>query len=448
MPHPAEAEREVVSALLVKADAWREAAEIVTGGDFYEARLGNLFHAAVTVGRRDGVTDPVTIWTECEALFGAGSVGPLEGMAEFAVRRGVAVNVTHYAKLVKDAAYRRAKIQAAKDVIRDASDMGADTAPAIARLQETERAAEEFRNPRPVFQVLTLAEAGVDIRDQPPPLPVLFDREGQSDEGRTVHLPFMVRGKAHLLVGPGGTGKSKLLTQFAISVATGEPWLGTYRSTDCGKIFLGFGEEDMDEIKRRLFAAQRSLQLTPDLIDMANAHIAVQGFAGTRISLLERGPNGNIESSRWYNELFEALEKTGPWRAIVLDPLSRWGGPDVEKDSDAATNGVVAFESFCKLPGNPAVFVAHHTRKRSGTAGNNDDDADDARGSSGLTAGFRWQVNMRSLKPQARTPRGVGIVKLIITKSNYTPSAPALYLARDTSGVLRPATIHEWDPDA
>ncbi|MBU1241211.1 AAA family ATPase, partial [Myxococcota bacterium] len=62
-------------------------------------------------------------------------------------------------------------------------------------------------------------------------------------------------GKLGVITGTGGTGKTHLLTQLAISVATGEKWLNCFNVKNPGKVALLVCEEDFTEVKRRLLKA-------------------------------------------------------------------------------------------------------------------------------------------------------------------------------------------------
>ena len=151
---------------------------------------------------------------------------------------------------------------------------------------------------------------------------------------------------------------------------------------------------------------------------------------GQRCGFLERSGDGNVKPTAWYHRLVDSLCKHD-WRTIIIDPWARWGGPEAETDAHAATIGVSLLETLTKLPGNPAVIVAHHTRKPS--QGTKSQDANDTRGSSALVDGARWVCNMVK---RANSP----LIDLCVTKANYTVPGDKLVLTRAEGGTLRPAT--------
>ena len=317
--------------------------------------------------------------------------------------------VAELAELDRDAEQRLAEV--APDLLRDRKRKRDE----LTRLEEAAR---------PRFRILRLAERGVDLAKPPPAAPVLLT----GDRG----VPFMRSGIVASLIAPGGTGKTYALAQLAVSIAAGTPWLGTYQPTQKGGVLLGLAEEDDDEVHRRLAQATRGL----DDYRRAEVHrnLAAHGFSGQDVAFLRRNPDKNIGPAEWFSTFKAELAAKGPWRAIILDPWSRWGGVDAETDAHAATYGVRLLEELTKLEGAPAVIVAHHTRKAS--KGSGPADASDARGSSAFVDGGRFTMNL------GRQGNGE-LLALRVTKTNGTVPGPELILARGDGGTLRPATPAE-----
>ena len=95
-------------------------------------------------------------------------------------------------------------------------------------------------------------------------------------------------------------------------------------------------------------------------------------------------------------------------------------------------------EQLTELPGNPAVVLAHHSRKAS-TDGplRKTRDASNTRGTSALVDGVRLVLEMTRRSDSQ-------LVDLEVTKANYTVPA-RVTLHRGDNGVLRPATMDEID---
>ena len=56
-----------------------------------------------------------------------------------------------------------------------------------------------------------------------------------------------------LLIAPGGTGKSMLALYIAVCVAAGIPLFGRFPAKVPRKVLFISGEDDLEELKRRLF---------------------------------------------------------------------------------------------------------------------------------------------------------------------------------------------------
>jgi hypothetical protein len=129
---------------------------------------------------------------------------------------------------------------------------------------------------------------------------------------------------------------------------------------------------------------------------------------------------------------------------ILIDPLSRFAGFDVEKDNAAATRWVQVIETLTAPEcGSPAVLIAHHTKKR-GADDRKSDAVDLIRGASALKDGVRWAA---VLEQQKRTRGGPDLLTLKIVKANgVPPQLSPLILCRPNDGnegALRIATPEE-----
>lgn len=102
----AEAERSVIGAVLINADAIRPALEHITGADFADRRLGDLFELMTTLHIANHPIDPVTILGLAAEENIRGIDGPyLHGLM---YATPTAANVDYYARKVADTAQKRA----------------------------------------------------------------------------------------------------------------------------------------------------------------------------------------------------------------------------------------------------------------------------------------------------------------------------------------------------
>lgn len=253
---------------------------------------------------------------------------------------------------------------------------------------------------------------------------------------------FLPQGKTAMIAAAGGTGKTTLLVGLALSVATGKPWLGHYPVEGLGKVLLALGEEDAEEMHRALFWQAQNLGITDtaEARQLVYERVHALPLAGTRSAFIEPGAgvdqeNGGLlpghEYPDWtpaFVQLRQYLKEHGPWALIVLDPASRFMGPDAEVDNAAATRFIEMLELLSQAPGAPTVLIAHHTNKASLQAGRATQA--DARGSSALTDGIRWQASLKHVALADGVPNKGNRIVLEVTKTNYGPATPPLHMVR------------------
>lgn len=253
-------------------------------------------------------------------------------------------------------------------------------------------------------------------------------------------------GKVGMIAGAGAAGKTMALAQLALAITggadvkeSGAPgkWLDTFTVDEHGHVLLALGEEDLEEMQRRLFNAARMMRLDGHALARARKRLALLPLAGESVAFLRNDASRNLEPTDAYRLLRERLDGAGvEWRAIILDPLSRFAGADAEKDNAAATRFVETLETLSKVKGNPTVLVAHHTSQNARKEGSTD--ATGARGVTALTDGVRWVAGLERgpLKSSAR---------LTSWKTNYSQGWEDVWLVRDSEngGALRPERSDE-----
>jgi len=252
-------------------------------------------------------------------------------------------------------------------------------------------------------------------------------------------------GKVGQLIAEGGAGKTMAAFQLAVSVATLVPWLGAFDVAipgqdgrpRAGRVLVIVGEEDADEAHRRLYRARKATNAPIP----QEGSIVVLPLAGVPCPMLERDQAGNLRSAPFLLWLRRYVEAHGPWHVIVVDPLSRFAGPDAEIDNAAATRFIQSLESISTLT-DATVLVCHHTNKLSRKGGAVDSSA--GRGSTALVDGARWECSLGvervTLDDPAAQERLGTLVTWAHTKSNYSRRAEGLVLRSDgdNGGALVP----------
>jgi hypothetical protein len=187
-----------------------------------------------------------------------------------------------------------------------------------------------------------------------------------------------------------------------------------------GAVALVVGEEDREECHRRIKDAWA--QLPEEARRRAADRTLVLPLAGTgdnRLVTEDPGDRPATVSER-ARELLQFLADEAPdggWALVVVDPFARFAGTSAETDNASATRTMEVLELLTKLPGDPAVLVTHHTRKRGKDEG---DPVELIRGSSAIKDAARWAAMLDS--------DGEGTAVLRIVKSNYTSTAYAVEL--------------------
>ena len=157
--------------------------------------------------------------------------------------------------------------------------------------------------------------------------------------------------------------------------------------------------------------------------------------------MLERDDRGNPVESAFTRWLREYLGQPGdPWSFIILDPLSRFSGPDVERDNAVATTFVEVVESLAVQTGATSL-LSHHTNRRRARPGRSSTRRRDE-AFTGLYDGPRWQAGLSVQKvalDDAEERERLGrIFTFAQTKSNYSRDFEPVLLRQVEGGPFVP----------
>lgn len=249
------------------------------------------------------------------------------------------------------------------------------------------------------------------------------------------------------LVAHGGAGKTFLLMQLGVSVATGSRFFGKAVSQPGGVLMLT-AEECQATIARRLhaIAAANGFDKWRDEWHPLCQNLHVVSVAG-RDNRLTATRDGNVVvQPQAIGRIIEAADEISSPRLIVLDPLSRFRSGD-ENQSEPATRIVEAME-IIRQATSATVLVAHHARKGGGEG------ADAIRGSSALVDGLRWAATLT--RPDAEAAKRFGLddddrralIRMDVVKSNARIDVPEMWLRRGAGGALEYAEAPKPVPSA
>jgi hypothetical protein len=246
-------------------------------------------------------------------------------------------------------------------------------------------------------------------------------------------------GKVGMLVAPGGTGKSFLMIQLAVAVATHTRLADHWEVDSPGASLILCAEEDDDDLHHRLRdVLAATIGSSPDLLRLVMERVFIKSMLTENNLMTHANDRREIVPTDYVSRLALTANQIPNLKLIVIDPASRFRGGD-EIAAQDTTRFVEALECLRSATG-ATVLVVHHTNKESVNADDVNQGA--ARGSSALTDGVRFQMNLN--KPTKLQAKSLGVpedrrhehVLATITKNNGAPPQRPVLLKRGPGGVL------------
>ncbi len=249
-------------------------------------------------------------------------------------------------------------------------------------------------------------------------------------------LPGFLRGTIGLLVGAGGSGKSFIALQSAISRAVGEDVFGIWRQPIAQGRTLILSVEDCEEILHNRLH-EIGTHLSSDQWDLVDANLEVMPIFGRAFRIAER--NGNRVQISWLmNELCNYVREHR-FSLLIIDTLNRSLG-GLDENSNADMGEMLAVLEWVCREANTAILLQHHANKGSVRDGSTDQAA--ARGASALVDNARWAGVMAGMSDSELKGFDIAAndrrswVKLDLPKLNYSASEQIKWLRRVEGGVL------------
>ena len=235
--------------------------------------------------------------------------------------------------------------------------------------------------------------------------------------------PILWAGSVALLAGAGGVGKSMLALELAIVAASGGgEWPnGSNWYTVAGRVLYLGAEDSAHEIHERAKRICTARGLSVEKLRESLTLATLDAVGVTSAHMVARIGGQWVET----RDARGLLERAADFDLIILDPGSRFLGPEVELDAAAATAGIGALQRLSQCERRALVIACVHTTKGDRTA--QSEDSTGVRGSSALTDGVRGVLKMDS--------PGRAVATLKHVKGNNARKADALDLAQTTDGL-------------
>ncbi len=260
----------------------------------------------------------------------------------------------------------------------------------------------------------------------PKVLPVVDISKGRklASIPRDFVLPGLPSGKLAILSAPGGTGKSFLLLELGLAVASGEPViLGIVPDAAGPTRYISF-EEDETDIHNRLVALFQTFSISPPVETFFPS-----AMEGENLPLIKGGEK-NVEAIKYLENVCEGM------RLVILDPLSRLHESDENSNSEMKRVMQVLISIARKT--RCAIIVAHHTSK-SAVLNGQGDLQQSARGASCLVDDPRLVLTLSRKGPNKKSQyenEDDGGLTLTWAKMNGCRPIKPLELVRLESGVI------------
>ena len=119
-PHDLDAERSVLSSLLLDPRAFHDVALELRADDFYHPAHQTVYRALLAVHEESRPVDLITLSEQLNARKQLDQVGGTVFLAELADFAATAANVTHHAKIVRDKAVKRRLAAVATEIVESA----------------------------------------------------------------------------------------------------------------------------------------------------------------------------------------------------------------------------------------------------------------------------------------------------------------------------------------
>lgn len=352
-PQVVDAERSVLAAMLLEAEAVDRAGSVLTRAAFYRTSHGLIFDAMLELRAKREPVDLITLSAALKARGDYEAIGGAEALALLLDYATTTANMDTHAGMVAKAARSRDLIKLARQLASEAAS-GADPSDMAAAYSLTLRGLSAGIDPtRSLSRFADAATPATELtrRDIPPKLSLLGDKA-------------LTAGGFGILYGKPGLGKSWLAIELALAIVRGADWLGipTHASGErVGLIQLELPDDSMQSRLKALLVGEHPMD--------DNLRVVCRPDLRGVVDLCRPSD---------FDSLRDWIERDS-LKLVVLDAFSRAHSASENKAEEV--NAVLAGIDAVRHDTGCAFLLVHHERK-SMSGGGSDDDRDALRGSS------------------------------------------------------------------
>jgi AAA domain len=247
-----------------------------------------------------------------------------------------------------------------------------------------------------------------------------------------------LRGSVSLTVADGGVGKSTLVVAEAVAMASGRSLLGVQVERPLNVLYWG-GEEDRDEIERRVHATCQHFGIKPRELE---SRLRIASGFDNPICIVKTG--GQVDDDLITR--FVASQSERQIDVLIIDPLVRCHS--VAENDNTAIGAVAAAWVKLARSANISIALAHHTRK---AGSGSESGGSEARGASALVCAAR-AVRVLTVMSEAEATRAgianpASFFRAHDPKANYAPRGEVGWfqiVAVDLANGDNVATVAPW----
>ncbi len=204
----------------------------------------------------------------------------------------------------------------------------------------------------PVLEMLQAYNEDQDVKTGPLTPGELM--EGDYPPAEYVISDFVLEGHPNLLYGDGGTGKTLLSLQMAVSIAAGIPFFG--HQVKQLPVLLVLAEDDKGETRKRLLQICESYGL-----NLEDLPVHTWCRPGQDSSLARISDDGDIQELPFLGELFQQMRDIGQC-FVLLDTVTDIANLDETKRPAVNTLAKKLLLPLCRDTGSTMIVTAHPSK--------------------------------------------------------------------------------------